>query len=75
MATWHLLVLIWLGSLVLMGASAVLAYVERAQAGPEESLLYLQDQLWTQTRGEQRRIHRWMVWLRLRRQKQQEEKG
>jgi len=72
---WHLVVLIWLGALALMGAGAVLGYLERAQAGPEESLLYLQDQLWTQTRGEQRRIQRWMVWLRLKRQKQQEEKG
>jgi hypothetical protein len=36
---------------------------------PEESLLYLQDQLWSQTRREQSRLNRWRAWYRLRRQR------
>jgi hypothetical protein len=29
-----------------------------------EAALFLQDQLWTQIRGEQRRIERWKAWRR-----------
>ena len=36
-------------------------------AGRDEARLYLQDQLWESTRGEQRRIQRWIVRERLRR--------
>jgi hypothetical protein len=30
--------------------------------------VYLQDQLWSATRGEQRRIQRWLAWARLKRE-------
>jgi hypothetical protein len=63
---WHAMLLVWGMALVLTAAYAFLSYLARSQAGPEESLLYLQDQLWAATRGEQRRMNRWVVWRRLR---------
>jgi hypothetical protein len=32
----------------------------------EEATLFLQDVLWKETRGEQRRLNRWSAWARLR---------
>jgi hypothetical protein len=29
---------------------------------PEEAALYLQDELWRQTRREQARLNRWLAW-------------
>jgi hypothetical protein len=69
---WRLLLLVWGMGLGLAGLHAFLSYVGRIQASREESLLYLQDQLWSQTRGEERRINRWAVWGRLRRQRKEE---
>ena len=34
-----------------------------------EAKLFLQDTLWQETRREQRRIQRWLVWSRLRRRR------
>jgi hypothetical protein len=33
-------------------------------------MLFLQDELWKETRGEQRRINRWRAWARLRQRKE-----
>lgn len=63
---WRLIVAAWVLAVALVVASALLGYLSRATAGREESLLYLQDQLWTATRGEQRRVARWLAWARLR---------
>ena len=71
---WQALVVIWFSALVLLCAHTFLAYLGRTLAGPEESLLYLQDQLWSATRGEQRRINRWLVWARLRAQRKEEQR-
>ena len=54
------------------GGAAVLAWLGRMLASRQQSLMFLQDQLWAQTRGEQRRINRWAVWARLRRQRKEE---
>ena len=70
---WRALLVVWLMGIALAGAYSFLAYLGRAQASAEESLLYLQDQLWTEMRGEQRRINRWVVWRRLRTQRKEEE--
>jgi hypothetical protein len=70
---WHLMLLVWGTGIALAAVYAFLAYLGRAQASREESLLFLQDQLWKETRGEQRRLNRWLVWARLRRQQQKEE--
>jgi len=56
----------------LAAGSAVLAYARQASATPEEALLYLQDQVWRDTRCEQSRINRWLVWARLRWQRRKE---
>jgi hypothetical protein len=69
---WQFFVVIWAVATLLLIARGFLGYLGRARASREESLLYLQDQLWTQTRGEQRRIARWLAWARLRAQKKKE---
>ena len=63
---WHALLLAWGVGIALVAMHAFLSYLSRAQATREESLLYLQDQLWQETRGEQRRLNRWLAWARLR---------
>ncbi len=72
LVTWRLLILFWLLALGLLLTSALLAYLKQALASAESSLIYLQDQLWRQTRREQSRINRWLVGVRLRRQRKEE---
>jgi len=69
--SWRLLVLVWLfgGGLVLL--TAVLAYLDQSGAGTEANQVYLQDQLWRETRHEQSRLNRWLVGARLRRQRKE----
>jgi hypothetical protein len=69
---WGLLVLCWVVGVAGAVGSVVTGYLERARATPEESLLYLQDQLWRETRREQGRLNRWLVWSRLRGQRRKE---
>jgi hypothetical protein len=69
---WRIIMLIWAGAIVLAASWAFLAFFGRTQASAEESLLYLQDQLWSQTRGEQRQINRAIARARLRRQQKEE---
>ena len=61
---WRLFSLIWLlgvGTLLLRGGAGLLwAYRLRR----DEARMFQQDVLWTETRGEQRRISRWLAWLR-----------
>ena len=71
---WPIVVLIWAGVIVLALVWTYLAYIGRTLASEEESLLFLQDQLWAETRGEQRQINRAVAWTRLRRQKKEEKR-
>jgi hypothetical protein len=71
---WQCIVVVWVVAILVAVGYTVLSYLERILAGPQESALYLQDQLWTATRGEQRRINRWLVWARLRRQRKEEKR-
>jgi hypothetical protein len=71
-ALWRGVVVLWLGVLGLLLASAVLGYLRRLRAPLAENLLYLQDQLWRETRGEQSLLNRWLTWARLRAQKRKE---
>lgn len=64
--------LLWLTGAVLAAIATVLGYRRRAEAGLEENLLLLQDQLWQQTRREQSRVQRWLAWARLRGQRRKE---
>jgi hypothetical protein len=71
---WQMILVVWATAITLALAWTFLAYLGRTHASVEESRLFLQDQLWTATRGEQRRINSWLVWKRLRRQRKGESK-
>ena len=66
MPLWRVALVVWAAVVLLLVASALLAYLRSLLAGPQEGLLFLQDQLWAQTRGEQRQVWRWLTWARLR---------
>jgi hypothetical protein len=66
---WFLLVVAWAAGVTVVVAAAVTGWLRIDRAGPDEAMVYLQDQLWKQTRREQSRINRWLVWARLRRQR------
>jgi hypothetical protein len=70
--TWHAVALVLLGGAALAVAASVLGYLGWARATRAESLLYLQDQVWAEMRGEQGRLNRWLVWARLRAQRRKE---
>ena len=69
---WRVLRLAWAVLAVLATTGIVTGYLRLATATPEESLLYLQDQCWRHTRGEQSRLNRWLTWARLRGQRRKE---
>jgi hypothetical protein len=58
----HALVLTWILGVGLALIGATLGYLRARQASGEEARLYLQDQLWRQTRAEQGANQRWWVW-------------
>jgi hypothetical protein len=49
-----------------LAVSAVLGYLSLRRATPAEALQVLQDELWDETRSEQRALNRWLAWARLR---------
>ena len=61
-AVWHLLLLLWLFAVVLIVLTSLTGYLGALRMTPAESALYLQDQLWRQTRREQARLNRWLAW-------------
>ncbi|MBI1918863.1 MAG: hypothetical protein HYS12_29585 [Planctomycetes bacterium] len=61
-ALWQLAVLLWLFSLFLIVAAGVIAYLGQRRLTANEAGLYLQDELWRQTRRDQSRINRWLAW-------------
>lgn len=63
---WQALRLVWGGLTIVAATGTVASYLRQITATPEESLLYLQDQLWRHTRREQGRLNRWLAWARLR---------
>jgi hypothetical protein len=69
---WRLLLVAWSVLLALVGGYAAFTGVRWYLAGRDECLLYLQDQLWSATRGEQRRIDAWVMKARLDRQRKGE---
>jgi hypothetical protein len=61
----------WLGGGVVL-ISALLNYLGWRRMTATEAALALQDTVWTETRGEQRRINSWLVWARLRRRRRED---
>jgi len=68
---WQAVLLAWLLVLGVYVVANAVSYWHRRQMTVEQATLYLQDQLWAETRREQRRLNRWLVWGR-RRPRQQE---
>jgi hypothetical protein len=66
-AQWRLGVLAWLLIGGLAVAAAVLGHLGWWRASRAEAAVYLQDALWHETRGDQRRINRWRAWALRRR--------
>jgi hypothetical protein len=69
---WQGVTLLWLFGLPMLFFTAVLGYVRRARATAQENRVFLQDQLWRETRREQSRNNRWLMWARLRAQRRKE---
>jgi hypothetical protein len=65
---WRAMLCVWGLAGCLAIGHALIAAVGWLAAGRDEARVYLQDQLWSATRGEQRRIHRWAEWARLKRE-------
>jgi hypothetical protein len=66
------IVVVWAVGLAVAGATVVLRYLGQSRTTVEENLLFLQDQVWLQTRREQSRLNRWLVWARRRGQRRKE---
>ncbi len=61
---WRVLRIAWIALASTAATGIVAGYLRRTMATPEESLLYLQDELWRQTRREQSSLNRWLTWAR-----------
>lgn len=59
---WHLLLLLGFLGGGLIVVTSLLGYLGLRRQTPAEAALYLQDQLWRQTRREQARLNRWLAW-------------
>ena len=64
--------LLYLFGIPLLLFRAAIAYSIQALAHRTESMMYLQDQLWRETRREQSRVNRWLTWARLRAERREE---
>jgi hypothetical protein len=68
---WQAIMLIWLIGVPVMVAAAAFGLWRWKQMKADEALLLLQDELWKDTRGEQRRITRWLAWKSLGRERKE----
>jgi hypothetical protein len=68
---WRALLLAWVFGLGLAVTAALFSYIDMGQAPRAEARLFLQDQAWRETRRDQARLNRWLVWARLRRQRKE----
>jgi hypothetical protein len=66
---WEAGLLIWLAGAALALTAGVIGHLGWRRLSPDEAALYLRDVLWHETRGEQRRIHRWRAWALRRRER------
>ncbi|HZY84830.1 MAG TPA: hypothetical protein VFE78_08360 [Gemmataceae bacterium] len=68
---WRVILLAWVFAVGLAVTAAGLSYLGMAQAGRAVARVFLQDQVWRETRPDQARLNRWLVWARLRRQRKE----
>ncbi|HEV8060671.1 MAG TPA: hypothetical protein VGP68_12390 [Gemmataceae bacterium] len=66
---WLTLVLLWILGTGVMMAHAALVYLSLHNLTLSESRIYLEDLLWLELRRDLRRLYRWRVWSRLRKDK------
>jgi hypothetical protein len=66
---WKAILFVWVvgGSMFLV--ASLLALWRYRQMTPQEAALLLEDLVWEDTRGEQRRIARWLTWAKIKRSK------
>jgi hypothetical protein len=64
---WQAILVFWIIGIGLLCVAAGVTYWYRRLMSPQECLIFLQDELWKDTRGEQRRFGRWLAWAALRR--------
>jgi hypothetical protein len=69
---WQGILALWLLGGAILIAAAALRYLAFRRMSAPEALLYLQDVLWRESRGEQRRLNRWLAWAWLRRRRREE---
>jgi hypothetical protein len=69
----HLVLVGWMLGVGLLVVAGLLSYLAQQRLTPEEATLFLQDALWWETRREQRRVHQWLIWDRLRRLRRKEQ--
>jgi hypothetical protein len=67
-AVWQAALLVWLIGLTPYVAASGISYWQRRHMSVAEATMYLQDQLWAETRREQRRLNRWLAWARRRKE-------
>jgi hypothetical protein len=67
---WRAILMTWIVGAALYIVFGLLHYWAQRHMTAEEAMLVLQDELWKETRGEQRRVNRWLAWARLRQRKE-----
>jgi hypothetical protein len=65
----QLLLVVWALLLAVFLSAHAFRYWRRLRMDRVTALVLLQDVLWNETRGEQRRINRWLAWMKLRKRK------
>ncbi len=63
-SVWRGLGIVWVLGIGLLVVSILLGYWARWRMKPEEARLLLQDEVWNETRREQRWLTRWLAWDR-----------
>jgi hypothetical protein len=58
------MLLVWILGIGLLASWGAFSYLRWLALRPEEAALLLQDTLWRETRREQARLNRWIVWAR-----------
>jgi hypothetical protein len=71
---WQGILVMWLLGGGILALATGLRYLALRRMAPQEAQLYLQDELWLETRREQRRLNRWLAWAWLRRRRREEKK-